>query len=340
MNLERFLAERADNWSELDALVRQAHGQVGRLGPEGIRRLGEQYRMAASDLALARRLFPYAAGTQRLQGLVVSAHALVYARAGRTETAWEFVSRGLWQRLWENGRCLVLSASVLVGFVILGTLWALYDPASAIGLLPSGAHVSLHSRGAFYGISVPARAGLGVAIFVNNIEVSLLAIGGGFTFGILTVFSLGYNGALIGVLGALEWRAGGFDQFLRLVVPHGLLELSCIALAGAGGLAIARALIDPGRLTRTAALGRMVPQLGATVLGVVLFLIVAGMTEGIVTPWDLPTAAALAVGITLAGSFWALVFWRGAPRSPGGRRVVGSSATRSAANPARDGLAA
>ena len=35
-----------------------------------------------------------------------------------------------------------------------------------------------------------------MGIFVNNIEVSLMAIGGGFTFGVLTVYSLAYNGAL------------------------------------------------------------------------------------------------------------------------------------------------
>jgi hypothetical protein len=41
------------------------------------------------------------------------------------------------------------------------------------------------------------------------------------------------------------------------------------------------------------------------------FLVVAGLTEGIVTPWDLAPPVAFAVGIALAGSFWCLVFARG-----------------------------
>jgi uncharacterized membrane protein SpoIIM required for sporulation len=328
MNLERFLAERTDGWTELEALVDRAGGHLARLRPDEVLRLGHLYRTAAADLALARRAFPMSAGTERLGQLVVRAHSLVYARAARHETAGEFLSHGLWRRIRENGICLVISAAVMLGAVVLGTLWALFEPASAAGLLPAGAHVSVHSRGAFYGISVPARGGLAVAIFVNNIEVSLLAVAGGFSFGVLTVYSLAYNGALIGVLGTFEWRGGGFGQFVRLTVPHGLLELSCIALAGAAGLSIARALIDPGRRSRSEALAIVVPRLGATILGVVLFLVVAGLTEGFITPWDLPTGAALGVGVVLAGGFWATVAWRGAPeQGPPSTVAHGQAAT-------------
>jgi uncharacterized membrane protein SpoIIM required for sporulation len=315
MKLERFLAERTDAWEELEALVQRADGRVGRLPADEIMRLGELYRMAAADLALARRSFPLAAGTLRLQGLVIAAHSLVYSRAGRTETAREFLGHGVWRRIRGNGRCLALSAAVMLGAVVLGALWALFDPASASGLLPGGSHVSVHTRGGFYGISVPARGGLAVTIFVNNIEVSILAIAGGFTFGILTVYSLAYNGALLGVLGTLEWRGGGFDQFVRLVVPHGLLELSCIALAGSAGLAIARALIDPGLATRAEALSDLVPQIGSITLAVVIFLVVAGLTEGFVTPWDLPTVPAVGVGLLLSGAFWTMVVRRGGPEA-------------------------
>jgi uncharacterized membrane protein SpoIIM required for sporulation len=159
---------------------------------------------------------------------------------------------------------------------------------------------------------------LAVGIFTNNIVVAFLALAGGFTFGLLTVYSLAYNGALIGVLGAFEWRGGGFDEFMRLVLPHGLLELSCISLAGGAGLAIARALIDPARRTRSEALARLVPVIGACTLGTVIFLVVAGLTEGFITPWNLPTVAAVIVGVTLAGSFWAMVIVRGrsAPTEP------------------------
>jgi uncharacterized membrane protein SpoIIM required for sporulation len=314
MKLERFLAERSGDWSELEALLARAGVSGANLDPNELRKLGTLYRSAAADLAVARRSFPGTGGTLRLQALVASAYGVVYSRADRTETPGEFLSHGLWRRIHENIRCVGIAAAIMFGCTALGVLWALLDPASAIGILPSGFHTSGHSfHGGFYGISVPARAGLAVGIFINNIEVAFFALAGGFTFGLLTAYSLAYNGALLGVLGALEWRGGGFDEFLRLIVPHGLLELSCISLAGGAGLAVAKALIDPGRQTRSDALGRLVPVIGACTLGTMIFLVVAGLTEGFITPWNLATVPAIAVGVTLAGSFWAMVVWRGRP---------------------------
>jgi uncharacterized membrane protein SpoIIM required for sporulation len=282
------------------------------LGPDELRRLGMLYRAAAADLAVARRSFPATSGTLRLQALVASAYGLVYSRAERTETPTEFLTGGLWRRIRQNIACVGLAAAVMFGFTGLGVVWALVDPAAAAGLLPAGFHAAGSSfRGNFYGISVTARAGLAVGIFINNIGVAFLALAGGFTFGVLTVYSLAYNGALIGVLGTFEWRGGGFDEFVRLIVPHGLLELSCISLAGGAGLAVARTLIDPGRRTRSDALAGLVPVIGACTLGTVMFLVLAGLTEGFITPWNLATVPALLVGVALAGGFWAMVVWRG-----------------------------
>jgi len=40
---------------------------------------------------------------------------------------------------------------------------------------------------------------------------------------------------------------------------------------------------------------------------------VAGLTEGFVTPWDLPTVPAVGVGLLLSGAFWTMVVRRGGP---------------------------
>ena len=316
MNLERFLIERSPDWSELDALLGRSGVTGSALRPAELLRLAALYRSAAADLATARRSFPDTEGAVRLQALVASAHGIVYGHAQRQETVGQFFSRGLWRQIHRSGRSVGIAVAVTLGAVALGAVWALTEPTAAVGLLPGGAHARGGGfRGAFYGISVTARGGLAAAIFTNNIEVAFFAVAGGLTFGVLTVYSLVYNGALLGVLGVLEWRAGGFGSFVRLVVPHGLLELSCIALAGGAGIEIARALIDPGRHTRAQALGRLVPVVGACTLGTVVFLVVAGLTEGFITPWDLPVVPAVALGAALAGTFWALVAVRG--RDPG-----------------------
>jgi len=84
--------------------------------------------------------------------------------------------------------------------------------------------------------------------------------------------------------------------FVRYIVPHGLLELSCISIAGVAGLRLARALIDPGVRPRAEALRADARGAVLMVLGTAPWLVLAGLTEGFVTPRALPLGAAMAVG--------------------------------------------
>ena len=77
MNLDRFISERRPSWDELDALLKAAKGRPERLGAARMRRLGELYRSAAADLALARRRFPAEATVLALEDLVGRAHGVV-----------------------------------------------------------------------------------------------------------------------------------------------------------------------------------------------------------------------------------------------------------------------
>ena len=287
-----------------------------------MRQLGLLYRQASADLSLARRRYPNSPGTARLDALVTASHSLVYGKARSEERLRFFLSTRVWRSIKEGGRCLTLSVGLLAGFTLLGFLWAVFEPVTASGILPSGFHATTHpGQGGVVGIAIPARAGLASQIFTNNIEVAILALAGGFTLGLLTAYVLATNGAMLGVLAGLEWKAGAWEAFTRLIVPHGILELSCIAVAGSAGFQITRALVDPGRVTRGAALQKIAPRLADTLLGVAACLVVAGLTEGIVTTWDLPIGLALAVGLFWGVSFWVLVAWRGRaarsqPRTP------------------------
>ncbi len=317
MTLERFLAQRAGSWSTLQSLVARAKGRADRLDPGEIRQLGLLYRKAAADLSIARRRYPDSPGTARLEALVAESHSLVYGKARREERFVYFFSTRVWRSIREGGRCLALSVGVLTAFTVLGFVWAVFEPVTASGILPAGFHATTHpGQGGVVGIAIPARTGLAFQIFTNNIEVAVLALAGGFTVGLLTAYVLASNGVMLGVLAGLEWKAGAWEAFTRLIVPHGILELSCIAVAGSAGFQITRALVDPGRATRGAALQAIAPRLADTVLGVAASLVVAGLTEGIVTTWDLPIGVALAVGLFLGGWFWALVIWRGRAASP------------------------
>jgi uncharacterized membrane protein SpoIIM required for sporulation len=100
---------------------------------------------------------------------------------------------------------------------------------------------------------------------------------------------------------------------VRFVLPHGLLELSCIVIACLAGLRLGWAIVDPGTLTRGASLRREARGSMEIVLGTMPWLVVAGITEGFVSPRHPSLPVAAVVGVTLAGIYWTLVTVRGRP---------------------------
>src|SRR5437764_2050590 len=317
MNLDAFVRQRTPEWDELARLVASAGHHPEKLGPGGVRRLGTTYRAAAADLALARRRWPGDPVTVRLEDLVGRSRHLVYASQSRSASLREFMLEGYWQLVRERiglvGLCWLL---MIVPAVLVGA-WAASDPAAAGRFLPGQFRgVGEHSGGDL-GLALGRQATLAGQILTNNIQVSFVAFAGGILAGVGTTLVLLYNGALIGGVAGLTVAAGRPGPFLSLVAPHGVLELSVIAVSGAAGFSVGWALIDPGRRSRRVALAAGARRGAEIVLGTMPWFVLAGLVEGFVTPTSLPLAGAVAVGLLVAAPYWTLVFWRGRPTADG-----------------------
>lgn len=312
MNLDRFVAARAPEWDELEALLARAQGHPEQLGPEQARRLGELYRAAAADLSAVRATAPGSAPALRLEPLVLSARQAVYGTTRRFGSIAAFLSRDYWRLVAGRPRPLMIAIVALFGAAALGGLWALTDPAGSLGIVPEQFR-SVVSEGTAErgGPTLDESAGFAGAIGANNIQVTLLAFAAGIVAGLGTVAVLAYNGLFLGVLTALVFEAGQGTEFVVLVAPHGVLELSCICVAGAAGMRFGWALVEPGERPRREALPEEARAAIAIVLGTAPWLIVAALVEGFVTPQQLPLPAALAVGFGLGAVYWWLVLWRG-----------------------------
>jgi uncharacterized membrane protein SpoIIM required for sporulation len=316
VNLERFLTERETAWRELEELVRRARRRPERLGPEGVLRLGTGYRAAAADLALARRRFPGDPVVARLEQLVGRARHLVYAAPSRRVSAWQFFAHGYWRLVVERRRAVAVAAALLFAPALLAGAWALDDPGAAGGLVPPeyAAVTEPRPEGSDVGTSPEEDAAVASAIFTNNIRVALLAFAGGIAAGLLTALVLVYNGVLIGAIAGLAASAGNGRVFYELVVAHGVLELSCIAVTAGAGLQLGMALVEPGRKTRVQALVAEARRAIALVLGTAPWFVVAGIVEGFVTGSGAGIAAVTAVGFGLAAVYWTLVVLLGRSR--------------------------
>jgi uncharacterized membrane protein SpoIIM required for sporulation len=316
MSLERFETERSPSWSELEGLLASAGGRPERLGVDGVLELGRLYRAVAADLALARRRFPGYPVLDRLESLVARARQSIYGERSRRGSVRGYLLRGYWQEIRAQRRLLSIVALAMITPTLLTAAWAVHNPVAASGLIPAeySAAASPHPHSLPSSLSV--NAAFASSIFTHNIVVSFLYFGGGLLFGLGTLWLLVYNHILLGTLAGLSLQAGTFSIFVRLIVRHGLLELSCFAIAGVAGLCMARALVDPGLLPRSQALRREARRGVQLILGTMPWLVVAGLTEGFVTPRKLSVAAALAVGFALFAVFWSLVLTAGrSPRS-------------------------
>jgi uncharacterized membrane protein SpoIIM required for sporulation len=314
MTLDHFERERADGWQRLEAALATARGKPERLGAAGVLELGGLYRAAAADLATARRLFPGDPLTRRLEALVVRARQVVYADVGRRRSPGAFFARDYWRLVSERRTALVIAAALFLGATVAALVWGILDPDAAAGVVPGAFIDGADPPRGDRGLSTAQSAAFSSQIFTNNIQVTFLAFAAGLLFAVGGAVLLIYNGVIFGSVLGVAAANGNLDQILRLVVAHGVLELSCIVVAGAAGLRMGWALVDPGPLTRKAALATQARPAMAVVLGTAPWLVVAGLTEGYVSPAGWGGAGPYVVGFGLGGAYWGLLLWRGRRR--------------------------
>ena len=314
-NLDEFVSERAPTWAELDLLVTRSAGRPSRLGADGVRRMGETYRATAADLALARRRFPGQAVVARLEQLVARSRPVVYNTPSSRTGVVEFFTTRYWQRVRERKGMLLISFLCLAVPMLLAGYWAWRDPGPASGLVPGKYQAVTQPKtpGQSLGLTLDEETAMASEIFTNNITVTFVAFAGGLLLGVGTLWVLLQNGVMLGVVGGLAIGAGNGRPFFELVTAHGVLELSCIIVAGMAGLRMGWAIIDPGNRTRGEALRTEARAAVEIILGTIPWLVVAGLVEGFVTPSGTGLDAVLAVGFSLGAVYWGLVLWRGTP---------------------------
>ncbi|MBI2923214.1 MAG: stage II sporulation protein M [Planctomycetes bacterium] len=314
MDLDRFISTRKGHWNRLDeALKRAARSGLDTMSADQLRDLGTLYRQACSDLVFARTVLQNGDLAEFLNRLVGEAYGAIYRR---TRFSWAALQawflRGFPAAVRRHWRAVALSWVLLLGGLSAGFFATLADREAFQFIVPSEYH-GLYGkkqgdlREARFGkIDADRAAGFSSQIYVNNIRVSFMAFAMGGSFGVLTVAALLYNGALLGSIAANFHRWGQDAEFWGLIIPHGAVELSCIALAGAAGFILAWALIAPGRRSRAEALAAASREAIPIALGCAPFLVLAGLIEGFVTPMEsLGPWPKMTLGVVTGVAFWA-----------------------------------
>jgi uncharacterized membrane protein SpoIIM required for sporulation len=133
----------------------------------------------------------------------------------------------------------------------------------------------------------------------NNIGIAFQCFAGGIFFGLGSVYFLLYNGCFGGVVAGYLIARGLSGTFFPFVATHSAFELTAIVLSGAAGLRLGRALLAPGRLSRTQALVHAGRQAIVIVYGVIAMLLIAAAVEAFWSSsvWLPPAAKYIAAAV-------------------------------------------
>ncbi|HKG47731.1 MAG TPA: stage II sporulation protein M [Pyrinomonadaceae bacterium] len=300
MPQDRFITQRKSAWQRLEDLLKLLDSaSLRRLRREEVRELGRIYRRTASDLAIARaesrdpRLVNY------LNSLVIRAHGRIYradAQGGKRIRL--FFTRELPQTFRRTWRYTLLSFSVFMVFAAIGFAGTRYDPefSELVGVPPTFREVYIETKTHWWEQLNESNQQGASLIMTNNIMVTIYTFAFGATCGIGTLFYLAFNGANIASVVALTYRAGFGNDLVTFMVGHGVVELSCIFIAGGAGLLIGSAMIMPGDLTRADALKTRGMEAVRLMIGVAILLVVAGTIEGFISPVPIDSRIKYGIG--------------------------------------------
>jgi uncharacterized membrane protein SpoIIM required for sporulation len=304
----RFITDGKNDWQRLeDLLAFLDRAPLRRLSREEVRELGRIYRRTASDLAIARaesrdpRLINY------LNSLVIRAHGRIYranSRGGRRLL--EFFRSEFPRVFRRNWRYIGLAFLTFLVFGVVAFVCTWRDPdfSELAGVSP-GMRVGIKSHLHWWEQLNDANQLGSSFIMSNNIWVMFLAFAFGAFLGLGTLYVMAANGASIGAVLALVYREGYGNDLVTFMAGHGVIELSCIFIAGGAGLLIGSALIFPGDLSRADSLKSSGLEAVRLVAGCVPLLVVAGTIEGFISPSALNPlfkySVAILTGIALYG---------------------------------------
>lgn len=311
MKLNRFVEDRQARWDGLQSLISAAGKRPEKLRLGEIRALAAGYRGVAADLAIARRHFSGDPIVTRLERLAVTSRALVYERQSRRESLIAFLADGFWQLLWARRVVLGIAALALLGPGLIGLLWGITEPESVRSVVPAGFLWVAEEQTTDQGLGAVGLAGFSTYVMVNNIRVTLAAFAFGLSFGLGTAYLLLFNGLILGGASGLAIEAGNGELLVAALAAHGVLELTCIVVGGAGGLSLGWAMLRPRKQTRRQALMTEASDAFRIAGGTLPWLVLAGLIEGYVSRVGLGPVPTTIVGVLVGGTFWALLLWRG-----------------------------
>ena len=263
------------------------------------------YRTCARHLSRVRSAAPDPQLIAELSSRVATARGrLTGTREVRSHSVRRFVLQSvpaaLYRIRWWT--CGVMVAEIALALVV--GVWTLHSPEAMAALgspekLDTYAHEAFESYYSTY--SAPDFAAV---VWTNNAGLAAICVAGGIT-GFVPLVMLYNNAVKVGQSGAIMADHDMLGVFFSLISPHGLLELTCIFIAGAAGLKLFWTMLVPGSRRRAAALAAEGRALITVAVGLTVALAIAGLIEAFVTPAPIAWPVKITIGAGALALLWA-----------------------------------
>jgi uncharacterized membrane protein SpoIIM required for sporulation len=303
VNEAAFASRRAQDWNELDILIKRANAYHGltKLSLADVARLSPLYRDLCADLAAAQAARYSAPLIDSLQALTASAHTIVYGLSpkSRARFRWKSVLLAFPRAVRRHKLAMAIAFVLFFGPFFAALFASLHDPTFAFRVCPES---QLHQLTESYseGFSSGRESGQGAfmaGFYVNNnVGIALRCFATGIFFGLGSAFYLIQNGFATGAIIGFVASQGAGDNILTFIVGHSTFELGAIVIAGGAGLSTGWSLVAPGNKTRLASLRSAGKDAAILAGGAAAMLFVAAAIEAFWSASSVPSEIKRAVG--------------------------------------------
>ena len=318
----RFAAEEKPYWEEMERTLAKLEASPERAMPLAeAQRLHYLYERCSGDLVRLDAFSTEPRLRAFLESLVSRAYGEIYETRAQLRFRWKAALVAFPRAFRRHLGAFQLA----VGITLLGCAFGWFairtDARAKSVIMPfPGLMNSPRTRVAMEESSKSDRlkgvkATFSGELMTHNIQVTIMTMAAGITWGTGTFFLLFYNGVILGAVAA-DYIGDGQGTFLAgWLLPHGSIEIPAILLGGQAGFILAAALLGWGStLSRAARLRAVAGDLLTIMAGAACLLVWAGIMEAFISQYHqpvLPYALKIAFGACELAALSAYFAWAG-----------------------------
>ncbi len=332
LNVQHFVETEQPYWHQLEAILLKLENDGSHiLELHELQRFYALYRRASADLAKISTFASEQTVRRYLETLVARAYGEIHEIRGKPyrlePLKWFFETFP--QTFRRHLRAFWLSLVVTCIGMVFGGLAVSFDSAAKEVIIGPFSHLQVDpgQRVAEEESRTEDRlAGMKTQfssyLMTHNTKVSVMTMALGATWGVGTIVMLFYNGVILGGVAFDYILAGQTPFLLGWLMPHGVVEIPSILIAGQAGLVLGGAFIGWGsRIPLRARMRVIARDIMTLIFGVAILLVWAGFIEAFLSQYHepvIPYTVKIAFGCVELTLLVFFLGWSGRKKAEGG----------------------